>query len=75
MTRLGGYSGTGVVRAFQSAGWKVVRKKGSHVCMEKPGHESILTIPVHKGKDVKKGTLRNLIKDAEMTVDEFLKCI
>lgn len=43
--------------------------------MEKPGHESILTIPVHKGKDVKKGTLRNLIKDAEMTVDEFLKCI
>ena len=75
MTRLGGYSGTEVVRAFQNVGWNVARQKGSHVCLEKPGHEATLTVPVHKGKDVKKGTLRNLIKDAEMTVDEFLECI
>lgn len=75
MTRLGGCSGTEVIRAFQNAGWKVVRQKGSHVSMEKPGHEAILTIPVHKAKDVKKGTLRNIIKDAEMTVDEFLSLI
>ena len=75
MTRLGGYTGTEVVRAFQNAGWNVVRQKGSHVCLEKPEHEATLTVPVHKGKDVKKGTLRNLIKDAEMTVDEFLECI
>ncbi len=43
--------------------------------MEKPGHEATLTVPMHKGKDVKKGTLRNLIKDAEMTIAEFLEHI
>lgn len=40
--------------------------------MEKPGQEATLSIPVHKGKDVKRGTLRSLIKDAGMTVDEFI---
>ncbi len=40
--------------------------------MEKSGQEPTLSIPVHKGKDVKRGTLRDLIKDAGMTVDEFI---
>ena len=40
--------------------------------MEKTGCEATLSIPVHKGKDVKRGTLRHLIADAGMTVDEFV---
>ncbi len=40
--------------------------------MEKDGHEATLSVPVHKGKDVKRGTLRDLIRDANMQVDEFL---
>ncbi|WP_291320532.1 type II toxin-antitoxin system HicA family toxin [Desulfonatronospira sp.] len=71
MSRLGNYSGITVVRAFQNAGWSVSRKRGSHVVLEKPGHEATLSIPVHKGRDIKRGTLRDLIKDAGMTVDEF----
>lgn len=31
------------------------------------------TVPVHPGKDVPKGTLRSVLEDAGMTVDEFLK--
>jgi len=70
MTRLGSYSGEQVVRAFKRAGWHVARQKGSHVIMEKEGFDETLffhvtpSIPVHKGKDVKKGTLRDLIRDA-----------
>lgn len=72
MARLGSYPGDVVVRTFQNAGWRVARRRGSHVVMEKSGREATLSIPVHKGKDVKRGTLRGLIKDAGMNVDEFL---
>lgn len=72
MPRLGAYSGIQVVRVFTKAGWSVVRQRGSHIAMEKSGFEPTLSIPVHKGKDVKRGTLRALIKDAGMTVQEFL---
>ncbi len=72
MTRLGGYSGHEVVRAFENAGWSVVRRKYSHVALEKPGCEATLSIPVHRGKDVKRGTLRDLIRDAGLTAEEFI---
>ncbi len=40
--------------------------------LEKIGQEATLSIPVHKGKNVKRGTLRDLIRDAGMTVEGFL---
>ncbi|MBS3810056.1 MAG: type II toxin-antitoxin system HicA family toxin [Desulfobacterales bacterium] len=73
MPGLGCYKGQDVVRAFRNAGWTIARQKGSHVIMEKPGQEATLAIPVHKGRDVKRGTLRSLIKDAGMTIEDFIK--
>jgi len=64
-----------IVRAFQRAGWKNTRQRSSHIILEKEGHEATLSIPVHKGKNVKRGTLRDLIRDARMSVDEFLEYI
>jgi len=75
LRRLGSYKGEEVVRAFQRAGWKITRQRSSHIILEKEGHEATLSIPVHKGKNVKRGTLRDLIKDAKMGVDEFLEYI
>ncbi|WP_281388055.1 type II toxin-antitoxin system HicA family toxin [Atribacter laminatus] len=31
------------------------------------------TVPIHKGKDVAIGTLRKILKDANLTYDEFKK--
>ena len=75
MSRLGSYTGAQVVRAFQRAGWKITRQRSSHVILEKEGYEATLSVPVHKGKNVKRGTLRDLIKDAKMNVDDFLSHI
>ena len=72
MSRLGSYAGEEVVRGFQEAGWRIVRRKGSHVILAKEGYRTTLSIPVHKGKNVKRGTLRDLIRDAGMTVEEFV---
>ena len=75
MSRLGSYRGERVVKAFQRVGWSIVRIRSSHVILEKEGSIATLSVPVHKGKNVKRGTLRNLIKDAELTVEEFLKYV
>jgi predicted RNA binding protein YcfA (HicA-like mRNA interferase family) len=45
------------------------------VILEKIGQVATLSIPVHKGKNVKRGTLRDLIRDAGMTVEEFFEYI
>jgi len=43
-----------------------------HLILEKEGSIATLSVPVHKGKNVKRGTLRDLIKDAELSIEEFL---
>jgi len=72
MSRLGSYRGEEVVKAFQRAGWRIARFHGSHVIPEKEGSIATLSVPVHKGKNVKRGTLRDLIKDADLTIEEFI---
>lgn len=62
-----------VIKAFERAGWQVKGQKGSHVKLTKEGNVNILSIPVHKGKPLKQGLLRDQIKKAGLTVQEFLE--
>lgn len=62
-----------VVKAFERAGWTNEGQRGSHVKLTKAGNPNILSIPVHKGKPVKKGLLIDQIKKAGLTVEEFLE--
>jgi len=41
--------------------------------MVKEGERLILTVPLHRELD--RGTLRRLIRDAGLTVDEFLEAL
>ena len=59
------------VRAFEKEGWRVTRQRGSHMILEKPGCEATLSIPRHD--TIGPGLLRSLIRDAGMTVEEFLE--
>ncbi len=69
-------NGREVIKILSKAGFKVVRQKGSHVRIQKvQGNEIIkITVPVHS-KALNKGTLRRIIKDAGLTVEEFLELI
>lgn len=73
MSSLHGLKPERVVKAFERAGWKIERQTGSHVHLSKEGNINILSIPVHKGKPVKQGLLRNQIAKAGLTVEEFSK--
>ena len=66
-------SGPEVVKVFGSFGWQVARQSGSHLIMVKQGETATLSIPNHK--EVAKGTLRSLIRSANLTVDEFVAAV
>jgi predicted RNA binding protein YcfA (HicA-like mRNA interferase family) len=61
-----------VIRALNRAGFVLNRIKGSHHHFDHPEKpECVVTVPVH-GRDIKRGTLQSIIKQAGMTVDECL---
>ena len=60
------------IKAFQRDGWKVVRITGSHYILGKEGEDFHLTIPYHKGRIVKVGLLKGVIRDAGLTNEEYL---
>ncbi|MCD4767927.1 MAG: type II toxin-antitoxin system HicA family toxin [Methanosarcinales archaeon] len=68
-------SGEKAIKAFLNAGFVKVRQRGSHVRLEKiEGNDIIkLTVPLHN--PMKKGTLSRLIKDAGLTIDEFVNLL
>ena len=64
-------SGAETVKKLQRAGWQVNRQKGSHVMMTKEGYEYTLSVPQHP--ELGPGILRKLIKQANLSVEEFNK--
>jgi predicted RNA binding protein YcfA (HicA-like mRNA interferase family) len=71
--RLPALDGRSAVRALEKTGFTVVRTSGSHVRLVHSADASRqTTVPVHKGKDLPRGTLRDIIEQAGLTVDEFL---
>lgn len=63
------------IKAFENAGFSVVRVSGSHHIMKAAHCPKLLSVPVHGSKPVKRGTLDGLIKAAGLTVDKFLKLL
>jgi predicted RNA binding protein YcfA (HicA-like mRNA interferase family) len=64
-------SGREVVAAFRKLSYEVDRQRGSHIILRhaQPPHRR-LTIPDHR--EVGKGTLRALIREAGISVEEFI---
>jgi len=64
-----------VIKAFERAGWINRGQRGSHVKLTKEENPNILSIPVHKGKPVKIGLLKDQIRKAGLTEEEFLRLL
>jgi len=65
-------SGKDVVRALEKAGFELVRVRGSHHRLANPAPASLdVTVPVHGNRDLPKGTLRKILADAGLSVEEF----
>jgi predicted RNA binding protein YcfA (HicA-like mRNA interferase family) len=75
MPKLPHLSGKEVIKALSKAGFNPVRQKGSHVILVKPSPEGerALVVPLHREIDV--GTLLEIIRQAGLKRDAFLKLL
>jgi predicted RNA binding protein YcfA (HicA-like mRNA interferase family) len=65
-----------VVKALKKCGFVELRQKGSHLVLFNESTNKRVVVPMHKGKDIKKGLLRKIVElEAHLTVDEFLKLL
>lgn len=73
MGTLSNISGKEAAAAFMRAGWTSRGQVGSHLVLTKTGMKANLSVPQHKELSV--GTLRALIRNAGLSVDDFLKLL
>jgi predicted RNA binding protein YcfA (HicA-like mRNA interferase family) len=73
MAKLPVASGDAVRRALEKVGWLFQRQNGSHMVLTKPGLFITLAIPRHH--ELSKGTLRRIIRDAGLDVEEFTQLL
>jgi len=62
-------SGHQCIKALAKIGFYELRQKGSHVILRCDEPRTTVVVPDHK--QLKKGLLRKIIRDAGLTVDEF----
>jgi predicted RNA binding protein YcfA (HicA-like mRNA interferase family) len=75
MSSLPSITGQDAIRAFEKRGFRVVRITGAHHIMKREGHRFLLSVPIHSGKCLKPGTLRGLLRAADLTVEEFVELL
>jgi predicted RNA binding protein YcfA (HicA-like mRNA interferase family) len=62
--------GRKIVKALERHGFEVARTARNHHVMRHPDGRGT-TVPVHQGRDVAKGTLRGILRDVGLSVEDL----
>ena len=73
MGKLPKISGQDCVKALEQAGFYFKRQRGSHIILRRDDPFAQVVVPNHKQLD--RGTLRGIIRQANLGVDEFLNLL
>jgi predicted RNA binding protein YcfA (HicA-like mRNA interferase family) len=57
-------SGAQLIKALERDGWRATRQRGSHVLLKNPERSTTLVVPLHR--ELKRGTLAGILRDAGM---------
>ena len=71
MPKLPHVSGAAVVRALERLGFEKIRQSGSHVIMRRGAKGRV--VPMHS--EIKAGTLAGVLRQADVTADEFIAAL
>ena len=64
-----------IIAALQRLGFSVVRQRGSHIRLQKQLADKELKITVPAHRPVKRSTLSRILKQAEVSLDDFLAAL
>lgn len=70
MSKLPVISGRACIKALERAGFKFTRQRGSHISMLREDPYAQVVVPDHRELD--RGTLRAIIRQAGLSVEEFI---
>jgi predicted RNA binding protein YcfA (HicA-like mRNA interferase family) len=72
MPRLPRVSGAEAIRALERLGFTQIRQRGSHVVLKRVGPDRVAGCVVPMHIELATGTLRSILKQAGITIDEFV---
>jgi predicted RNA binding protein YcfA (HicA-like mRNA interferase family) len=68
-------SGRKAIRALSKAGFSVEGRRGSHVKLKKSVDGKVFVVIVPDHGELARGTLRSILRQANLTREEFLKLL
>ncbi len=71
MSKLPRMRGRELIRTLQKAGFEVIRVRGSHHFLRHSDGRTTV-VPVHAGEQIGTGLMRSILRDCDMTVEQFL---
>jgi predicted RNA binding protein YcfA (HicA-like mRNA interferase family) len=71
VNRLRAVESSELCRALEKAGFAKARQRGSHVRL-RHADGRVVTVPIHAGHVVGRGLLRKILRDAELSQDDFI---
>jgi len=72
MTKIPSIGYDKIIRVLQRDGWVVVRQKGSHIRLQKHTKKEVLKLTVPAHNPIKRSTLSHILKQARMSIENFL---
>ena len=63
-----------LVRILKQIGFRAVRQRGSHLFLQHPDGRTTL-VSMHRNEDIGRGLLRQILREIELSPDEFLKLL
>ncbi len=61
-------------RALKKLGFRVSHFTGGHAQLKTDNNKRV-TVPMHSGKEITPKTLKSILKDAELSVEEFIRLL
>lgn len=75
MPKLPILSGRDVIKILSKIGFEHVRTKGSHAILNKQTEKGKITIPVPLHKELAKGTLKSIMRQAELSLEDLINLL
>ncbi len=74
MTDFPSPTGRALIKALQKRGFQVIRVRGSHHFLSAPDGRCTV-VPVHRGENIGRGLLAQILRDTELTREDLKKLL
>lgn len=75
MSKLPVISGREIIKLLTKIGFEIVGREGSHVRLKRKRDKEVLIVIVPMHRELAKGTLRSILRQANMTVDDLVRLL